>query len=170
MQLSLKQKQTVISATNHWIERASDLYKKALPEIEIKFDLRGRTSGMFCHRENESFIRYNNAIFARYFDENIRQTVPHEVAHYAVFTMHRSKAKPHGAEWKQVMHDFGVSAEVTSKLDVKDLSARTLKRYRYKCECREHQLTSIRHNRITRGTRQYGCPKCHQLLVLEDIT
>lgn len=121
---------------------------------------------MFCHRGRESFIRYNSGIFHRYFEENLTQTVPHEVAHYVVFHRHGRRAKPHGREWKQVMQDFGVPAQVTSKLDVSDFSTRNLQRYSYRCGCSEHQLTSIRHNRIQRGTRAYGCPKCRQPLVL----
>lgn len=165
MQLSENQMAKIRQATSNWINFASERYGKKLDVIDVRFDLRGRTSGMFCHRGRESFIRYNSAIFCRYFDENLTQTVPHEVAHYVVFKLHPRYAKPHGPEWKQVMHDFGAPADVTSKLDIQDLSTRRLKRYRYRCDCREHELTSIRHNRIERGVRRYGCPKCHQPLV-----
>lgn len=155
----------VRQSTKDWLERATQLYDIAIPDIEIRFDLRGRTSGMFCVQKNQCSIRYNSTIFSRYFEESLQQTVPHEVAHYVVHMIHGKRVKPHGKEWQKVMCDFGVAAEVTSKLDVNDLSVRSLRRYPYRCGCSEHMLSSIRHNRILRGARQYGCPRCHQKLV-----
>ncbi len=167
MLLSDDQIAIITQATDSWIDKASALYQLTLPKIDIRFDLRGQTSGMFCRYKKQNFIRYNQAIFVRYFDENIEQTVPHEVAHYVVFHMEGSAAKPHGKEWRRVMADFGLPAEVTSKLDVSDLKTRRLIRHRYSCGCSDHELTSIRHNRIQAGKRQYGCPKCKQILVAQ---
>lgn len=152
-------------STKDWIARAANLYAVELPEIEVRFDLRGKTSGMFYYRDGQYAIRYNSAIFSRYFEESLQQTVPHEVAHYVVHRIYGRRVKPHGVEWKQVMRDFGVPPDVTSKLNVSDLSTRQLRRFPYRCGCGEHDLSSIRHNRIAQGTRQYGCPKCQQILV-----
>lgn len=168
MTLSAAQMTQVRRSTAKWIAQAENIYNKKLADIEVRFDLRGRTSGMFCHRNKISFIRYNSAIFARHFDESLAQTVPHEVAHYVVFECFAKRAKPHGEEWKSVMRAFEVPAAVTCKLDLSGLPQRTFKRFPYKCACATHQLTSIRHNRIIQGIRQYGCPKCHQPLVAEE--
>lgn len=167
MQLKITevQKEEVRLAVLKWTKHAEARYGLALENIPIHFDLRGRTSGMFCYRDNRAFYRFNEAIFSRYFEESIEQTVPHEVAHYVVFKRYVRRKKPHGPEWKAVMHDFGIPADVTCKLDISDLPARKLKRFTYKCPCRAHELTSIRHNRILRGVNRYACPSCHQVLV-----
>lgn len=164
MSLSTEQVERVKADTYRWIQKASALYERSFDMIEVRFDLRGRTSGMFCVSGREKYIRYNSAIFAEYYTENLEQTVPHEVAHYAVYEVFGRKTKPHGIEWKTLMNAFGVSAEVTSKLDVTHLATRKLRRYTYECGCGERELTSIRHNRIVRGQREYGCPRCKQPL------
>lgn len=168
MPLTQDQRSQVVNQTNFWIAKASALYGRVLTPIDVRFDLRGKTSGMFCVKKTgfkyTRYIRYNDRIFARYFSENIEQTIPHEVAHYTVYEMFGRSAKPHGSEWRKVMQDFGVSAAVTSKLDVDDLATRKLKRFIYRCACGERELTSIRHNRIQRGARNYGCPRCKQIL------
>ncbi|MCW8944600.1 MAG: hypothetical protein OQL27_07480, partial [Sedimenticola sp.] len=47
--------------------------------------------------------------------------------------------------------------------DVSRSSRRSLKRFSYQCECRTHELTSIRHNRVLKGLR-YHCVNCKQPL------
>lgn len=165
LKITEAQKEEVCSAVLKWIKFAEDRYKLSLDVIPIHFDLRGKTSGMFCYRDGQAYFRFNEAIFSRYFEDSIEQTVPHEVAHYVVFRRYIRRKKPHGKEWQAVMQDFGIPADVTCKLDISDLPSRKLKRFQYRCPCNTHQLTSIRHNRILSGVANYACPKCHQALV-----
>lgn len=170
--LSKARQETVVNATHGWVKKASDLYSITIDPIDVFFDLRGRTSGMFCTRGKRRWIRYNPWIFAKHFDDSLAITVPHEVAHYVCFLLHerkhwfngKQKLKPHGVEWKAVMQQFGVPANATCTLDISDVPQKQLKRFPYKCLCSTHELTSIRHNRIVRGRNRYLCPKCNSEL------
>jgi len=166
--LSEAERQSFITATADWITRANNLFDSALPFIEIRFDLSGRTSGMFCVNGRQQYIRYNDQIFAKHYDASLKETVPHEVAHYVVYHLYGKRAKPHGKEWKTVMAAFGIPAHVRCNLDLSDIKLRQLTRFTYQCACTEHSLTSTRHNRIQRGERNYLCKKCQQPLKLVE--
>jgi len=160
----------VESETAFWLSKAEALFNIKIEPLDILFDLKGRTSGMFCTslsgsgRGNHHWIRYNPWIFARHIDESLATTVPHEVAHYVCFLLYGRSHKPHGREWKAIMNQFGVPANATCKLDISDVPQKKLKRFAYRCSCSKHELTSIRHNRIVRGQSVYCCPKCHSKL------
>jgi len=161
-----KQRTEVIDKTQYWVGQASQLFDRQLPNIEVLFDLKGRTSGMFCVRGQRQWIRFNPWIFAKYYQQSLSVTIPHEVAHYACYQLHGKARhiKPHGKEWKAIMNAFGVDASVTCQLDISDLPQKRLNRHIYQCACRRHELTSIRHNRIQRGLAQYACPVCRETL------
>ena len=79
-----RREQQVRTATSEIIRQASLIYSEDFPLIPIKFDLKGRAAGMYRVHNRDRVIRYNPYIFAKYFDDNITTTVPHEVAHYIV--------------------------------------------------------------------------------------
>jgi SprT protein len=167
--LSLSQQQQVIDKTDFYIEQANQLLDLQLATIPVKFDLRGKSSGMFVYRRSgwhsEHWIRYNPIIFSEYFDHALQHTVGHEVAHYVAYAMSpRRKIKPHGQEWREIMALFNLPAEVTSRYDISVLPLRQQRRHRYRCACREHELTTTRHNKILRGSASYTCQLCRQPL------
>jgi SprT protein len=169
--LSPLQQQQVIEKTDFYIEQANQLLNLQLPTIPVKFDLRGRSSGMFVYRRSgrhsEHWIRYNPIIFSQYFDHTLQHTVGHEVAHYVAYAVSQGRRiKPHGKEWREVMALFELPAEVTSRYDISELPLRQQRRHRYRCACREHELTTTRHNKILRGNAVYTCQLCRQPLRL----
>lgn len=169
LSLSPEQKHHIIAQSRKWLLTAGQIWNREFADIPIHFDLRGKTSGMYVLRghilKREQWIRYNPTIFAKHFEESCASTIPHEVAHYVCYEMHGRKPKPHGKEWRAIMQAFGVPAEATCKLDLSDIPHKRLKRFDYACNCSEHQLSSIRHNRIQRGQSRYICPKCRQPLI-----
>lgn len=151
----------VVAATADWLRRARALYRHPLPDIPVRFDLFGRSAGMYRIRGRQREIRYNPVIFATWYDQNLADTVPHEVAHYVVEMLHGRRVRPHGTEWRRVMTDFGiVDARCTHDLDLGDLPVRRERRFRYRCACREHQLSATRHHRVLRGQSRYHCRAC----------
>lgn len=169
--LSPSQQQQVIDKTDFYIDQANLLLSLQLPAIPVKFDLRGKSSGMFVYRRSglssEHWIRYNPIIFSSYFEHALQHTVGHEVAHYIAYAMAAGrKIKPHGKEWAEIMALFKLPAEVTSRYDISGLPLRQQRRHRYACACREHELTSTRHNKILRGSAVYSCQLCRQPLRL----
>lgn len=160
------QRQQVIIATEEYIKRANKIYSSKIEIIPVKFDLKGRISGMYKIKNQQAVIRYNPYLFAKYFEENLSITVPHEVAHYIVDIVYgMQNARSHGREWQEVMLFFGVEAKATGSYDLDGIPTRRYRKFNYVCNCRSYQLTSIRHNRIRRGA-QYICRFCQSKLVI----
>ena len=126
-----------------------------LPRPDIRIDLRGTAAGQ-AQLQN-AVLRFNSQMLAEYGGEFIDSTVPHEVAHLAVYRIFGRRARPHGQEWRQLMLQLGASPERCHQYRVQP--TRRLKRFIYRCSCRLHRVTSIRHHRAQRGTR-YVCTRC----------
>ncbi|MCG6936582.1 MAG: SprT-like domain-containing protein [Gammaproteobacteria bacterium] len=171
--LSTEQQQQVIEQTHAYIQQAAELFNIKKETVDISFNLKGRAAGMYRvkRRSNLLFgrakreIRYNPYIFSKYFEDNFITTIPHEVAHYISDMIYGIKnIKPHGSEWKAIMRIFGADASVTASYDLAGIPLRKHAYFTYQCACKEHQLTSIRHNRIKKYRYQYLCIHCKQVL------
>ncbi|MGB5734383.1 MAG: SprT-like domain-containing protein [Thiohalocapsa sp.] len=136
----------------------------ALMEPELRFDLRGHSAGQVrIDASGRATIRYNSALLLRHGKDFLERTVPHEVAHYLAFLRHGRGIRPHGPEWQQLVTALGGTPERCHGYDVAGLDTRKTRRYPYHCQCGDHQLSSIRHNRIIRGAR-YLCRRCGEAL------
>jgi SprT protein len=160
------QRLQVEQRTEDFICRAEALFGRRFARVPVLFDLKGRTAGMFKLVGRHGLIRYNPWIFGKYFEENLRDTVPHEVAHYIVHEAYpRRGTKPHGVQWKSLMLQFGADAGVTFKLDLDGVPQRRQNSHRYQCGCRVHDVSATRHNRVQRGKARYLCRFCNDKLV-----
>lgn len=153
--------QQVRDLTAEYIHRAGMIYTRDLPLIPVIFDLKGRAAGMYRVQNNSRSIRYNPYIFAKYYDDNTTNTVPHEVAHYVVDMLFGTgKVKPHGTEWQRVMLALGAAPHVTGNYDLSGIPVRRQRRHTYRCACTIHQISTVRHNKIQLGKAHYFCRKC----------
>jgi SprT protein len=186
--ISEAQQREVIEQTEHFIQRGAELFRHEFAVIPVAFDLRGRTAGMYkvtgrvkgwvwgkggskgSDKANSRQIRYNPWIFAKYYEENLTVTVPHEVAHYLVdclYGLNRGGlrgVRPHGVEWKAVMDAFGVDSSVTAKFDLVGIPSRQHQQFKYRCDCKIHQIGIRRHNKVLRGEANYLCRHCGDAL------
>ncbi len=171
--LSTEQQRDVVNKTRAYIKQAFDLFNLKDKTIEVTFDLKGRAAGMYrvkygkgrIFMRQQRAIRYNPYIFSKYFEDNYATTIPHEVAHYVTDIIYGLKnIKPHGEEWKAVMHAFDADASVTASYDLSGIPLRKQSLFTYQCDCREHQLSSIRHNKINKRRYRYYCNSCKQKL------
>jgi len=159
------QQQRVIERTRSYITQAREIYERNFDFVPIAFDLVGRAAGMYKVRKKDRLIRYNPYIFAKFFDDNLATTVPHEVAHYITDQIYGMRhIRPHGIEWRYVMHRFGSDDKVTCDYDLTGIPVRTQRQHQYRCACGPHMLSSHRHNKVKRGQTQYFCRKCKQVL------
>jgi SprT protein len=171
--LSAEQRLQVVERTNFYIEHARTLLDIKIKHVEISFELKGRSAGMYrvyrhLYRQKRE-IRYNSYIFSKYYEDNFRTTIPHEVAHYISDLIYGLKnIRPHGKEWKEIMQLFDADAAVTADYDLSGIPVRKRTVYTYLCDCREHQLSSVRHNRINRNRGQYFCNYCKSALRIKD--
>jgi len=76
------------------------------------------------------------------------------------------KLKSHGSEWRKIMRDFGCSPDRTHSYDTTNsrCSRKSQVRYIYACQCRKHNLSKTRHNRLQSGKASYSCRHCGQTL------
>ncbi len=166
------QKNIVIDKTEYFLHQACEIYQRNFKPIIVDFDLKGRVAGMYRRKQNQRVIRYNPYIFAKYFEDSLETTIPHEVAHYVtdmIFTGGRYQPRPHGKEWQEVMQAFGADASRTCDYDLEGIQVRISKRHDYHCQCMTHELSSLRHNRIQKRTARYFCKKCNEELMLKVV-
>jgi len=167
--IDVRLEQQVRLQTREYIRRASRLFDCPLEMIPVRFDLRGRAAGMYKVINSERMIRYNPYLFAKYFEDNVATTVPHEVAHYVVDMLYgASSVKPHGLEWQRVMRSFGTEPRATASYDLSGIPVRRQKRHAYQCACTLHSISTARHNRILGGKARYYCRNCNTALKLAN--
>lgn len=116
-------------------------------------------------------LELNAAYLRHHPEEMIEETIAHELAHLVVFHLNPQRRQPpHGAAWQRVMREwFGVEPERTHRFDASVVPARRQRRWRYRCACREHRLTTVRHRRAEKGAR-YLCRACHEVLAFTGET
>ena len=140
------------SAVRKAEEQARKHFGIRLPDAEIDYSLRGRCAGQArVTRNGKTFLRLNLQLLSENLDDFLQQTIPHEVAHLVVNWQNRKKRqrpRPHGDSWQNVMQEcFGL--EPVRCHSYKTRPARIVPRnFLYRCNCREHRLTGIMHNRI----------------------
>ncbi len=159
------QQQRVCAVTEDFVTRANTFFNTRYKTPAILFDLTGRAAGMFRVTTGHAEIRYNPFIFAKYFADNLAETIPHEVAHYIAFKMNlRRRILPHGKEWKKVMAVFGVEANRTCQYDFSGVPVRRQQRFPYRCSCTQYEFTTRRHNQVIKGKGFYTCRRCGDLI------
>lgn len=144
-------------------ECARAFYGIKLPQATLDFSLRGRCAGQASvDRSGSTFLRINRQLLVENRDDFLSHTLPHEVAHLVVHWLalkKRQRPRPHGTEWQAVMRDcFGLEPVRCHRYVT--TPARVVPRnFLYACSCREHRLTSIMHNKISRYS-QALCKVC----------
>ncbi len=166
-ELDERQKLLVTRQAQACLRSVNDALGCRLTLPEIRFDLRGRAAGQFCLRQGALQLRFNSALFARYFEENLAQTVPHEVAHflvYALFSQYgKKRVRPHGPEWQSMMRLLGVTPETRHSFSLDGIPVRREQRFAWNCSCRTHSIAKRTHLRMLRG-EQRVCISCGSLL------
>lgn len=159
--INSQQKAEVILKVEYFIHLAETLYDECFPIVPVKFDLKGRASGMYVVRKNKRYIRFNPYLFTKYFRDSLSTTIPHEVAHYITDQRYGlARIKPHGIEWQSVMQEFGALPNVTGQYDLSGIPVRRQQRFFYRCGCMSHEVSATRHNKIRSGKRSYVCRQC----------
>lgn len=162
MPLDQHQRQQIITTTRARISEAESQFNKRFPKVEISFDVTGSAWGYYVRKGRQRRIRYNDALFEKFFAEGLADTVAHEVAHFVVDSLYRrGRIKPHGKEWREVMSLFGIqNPSVTHSTDLSGIEVRQQRRFKYHCQCGPVMLSTTRHFRVLRGTTTYSCRRC----------
>lgn len=113
----------------------------------------------------QGIIELNAVYLQRARAAMLEETVAHELAHLLVFHLSpRRRQPPHGKLWQDIMlHWFGVKPERTHRFPTAGVRSRRQRRWNYHCACGSHELSTVRHHRVQRGT-VYLCRRCHEPL------
>lgn len=167
--LTMQQQHQILEHILRCLQRLERSLGCSLAPPQTAFDLSGRAAGQYRQRRLPGGrvaheLRFNPCLLKRHFDDSLRSTVPHEVAHYAVAMLCRHGAvRPHGREWRDMMRVLGAEPEVVHHYPLEELEVRRQRRWPYRCACRRHELSTTRHRRALQGTR-YLCRSCHEAL------
>jgi len=163
--INATQQQQVTEETLRFIRMGETLFDRPFSDIPVLFDLRGRASGMYRVRGRERRIRYNPWLFARYYENCMASTVPHEVAHYLSDVVYGLRnIRPHGREWRAIMAAFGADASVTADYSLDGIPLRRTRKHGYRCACDIHWLGALRDRRVRSGAARYRCRRCGEPL------
>lgn len=150
------------------LDRAEPLLRgaaRATPAVTVRCDLRGATAGQaIFHAPDQWSIRFNPILAQGNLPAFLGEVVTHEVAHVVAVSCNRRRVRPHGAEWRAVMTFLGIpDPQRCHSFSVPAAGRRRQRRWTYRCDCREHALSTTRHKRSHRGT-EYRCVHCRGVL------
>jgi predicted SprT family Zn-dependent metalloprotease len=135
------------------IEKAEKMFNIKLPEVAVKFDLRGRCAGTASARriagEWYYTVRFNVDMLTNdAWDHLYNNTVPHELAH-TVCQVYPKFGRNHDSGWKRVCVMLGGNGERCHSEEVTFAKGKT---YEYTASCGTTvRLSQVRHNKIQRG-------------------
>lgn len=139
------------------IATAEKQYRVAFGEVAIYFDITGnRIAGQACYDDTKFWLRFHPDAVENHFEKMVAETIPHEVAHLVCFA-NPKLGKSHDAGWASVYHTLSGGQEASRTHDLEFGKARRkLKTFDYMASCGTIvTLTSIRHNKLQRGTVEY---------------
>lgn len=143
-----------------YLSLANIFFDAYFPEPQIKYKKKGSIAGSALLEKWEIQINISMLLVNRH--DFINEVIPHELAHLIAHKIF-GKIRPHGKEWQYIMNDvFHCIAKRTHSFNLPDVLQQN--RYLYYCQCQDHALTRIRHNKIQHGQAQYYCKSCRTLL------
>ena len=161
--LNAREKNAIISMVGALATKAGI----TVPTVE--FFPAGKVAGRAYYKDHK--VTFNEALANENFNA-FTITLIHEVAHLAAHIKHgRGNIRPHGIEWQNMMRFFGiVDPKRCHSYDTANAKTRKYFHFEYTCDCKTtRELTSIRHNRILKGTK-YHCRKCKgDLVYVRDL-
>lgn len=146
-------------ATRECLEKAFKLFDIThikVSDVAIRNDIRGKHAGQarWQRRFNEiSYsLRFNPEAITNYFQDMIKDTIPHEVAHIVCF-IRPELGKNHDAGWKRVCRMLGGDDSRTHTMNLSAGKAKT--EYDYLVNGEIVKLGPKRHARLQRGETTY---------------
>jgi SprT protein len=138
-----------------------------IPFEGVQFFKKSRTAG-YVQPMTSSLVYLNLELVKQNRQHFEKDTIPHEVAHLFARKLQVLKNLPvegaHGKTWKMVMRRvYGLEPTRCHSLDTSGIG-KCVSRFRYICNCRKHEFTAIRHNKVQSGKQSYRCGSCKSRL------
>lgn len=145
----MQRKQEVLNKVKELTSKANNLYQTTLPNIAVRFDLRGRCAGVAGRDWSGYYMRFNVDMMQNAgWDHLINDTVPHELAHIVCFYNPRL-GRNHDHGWQRVCIALGGSGKRTHNEMVTYANGKTF----YYTSSTGHvvALSVQRHRKVQRG-------------------
>lgn len=155
------------------IQKAIEMYKLPIgvDDIKISYYPKGQAAGWAGYETVNDvkvyFLRFCTYNIENNYEEMVKNTVPHEVAHIACY-INPDLGKGHDIGWKVVCYNLGGNAQRTHKMDI--LKARKSRYYVYNLDGKIFNLSSVRHKRIQEKTKIYHCNRTKKAFTPEHFT
>lgn len=149
----------VLACLRTHLTQANNILNTNYKEPKVSYKPKGSVAG--CAFLTRWEIQLNSIMLNENGEKFINEVVPHELAHLITFQKF-GKVKPHGQEWQYIMSEIMKKIpKVTHNFNIKR------NEYVYICNCQEHYLSPIRHNKIRKNKTSYQCRKCGTILKLK---
>ena len=149
------------------IKQAETMLQQNFKRPLISMHQRGKIAG--SARLDPLELRFNPVLYRENESAFLHEVVPHEVCHLLIWQLFPGqRLRPHGKEWQALMQTiYQLPGDARHQFDVSSVRGKT---FAYSCDCSQHQLSQIRHNKIVRRQAEYRCKECHQVLWLYTNT
>jgi SprT protein len=162
MNESLEIKLEVEEKVKKCVDKLNEVFNFNMEYPEIFYDVTGTLGGVA--KSLSMSVHYNYKMLINNRTEFIRDIVPHEVAHVAVYHKYNllkmKYPKGHGANWQHMMRLLDVDPKQFHKLNEEE---KTEIKYLYECLCPKGFLLDKKSNALHKKqieTGQYGCAIC----------
>ena len=152
--------QEIEEATEKAYKKAEAFFGRKFDRPVHQYDLRGTTS---AQAKYIGILRWNVSIYTPNKDVYLTRTVPHEVAHLVSYALYGRDGHGHGKYWQNIMIKvFGLEPSRCHSYKEGVKKSRVIERdWVYVCDCREHKVSTVKHNKMLRGKAQYHCIHCN---------
>lgn len=142
------------------IEAAEAKYGK-MDHIDIRYDLKGRAAGMAGGTSRSRltgkvmglYLRFNREAIEKNWEDMVKQTIPHEIAHLVAYSFPQLGADHHNWKWAQIDRALGGTGERCHRMEL--TPGRKTSRFVYKdSDGKEVQVGPKHHAGLQRG--KYG--------------
>ena len=149
----MKKFELIKAKVTQCIEQAERRYGIKMPNIDVRFDLRGRCAGVAGYRGNVFYVRFNidhiNSDVD--FKHIIENTVSHEIAH-SVCQAFPHLGKNHDAGWKRVCVVLGGNGKRCYTAEDAPEAIARIRPFVYTTTIgTEINITKVIHGKIQRG-------------------
>lgn len=146
------------------VNKLNEKFKFNLEYPYIYYDIKGKNAGLA--KSLSMTVHYNPKLLKENEEDFLKNTVPHEVCHIAVYHYYKIQKKPipkngHGPDWQIMMRSVGVNPRKYHTYKVE----RKIKIFKYKCKCIDGVIISERmHKKNKELTHHLVCKKCKSIL------
>lgn len=138
------------------LEEAAQMFGlEALYNVDVRFNVRGQVGGRAGKRSTgELYLEFNPEAVAKYWDDMVKNTIPHEVAHLVCFA-NPKLGRNHNRGWQAICRRLGGSSNRCHSYVLE--KAKKVRQFLYCNEQGNQQIfKTTRHNKMQKAMVAYS--------------